>query len=176
MQSTEEDCSCDVSKLVNSTELQKTVSAIRRLQEQGMSLDDVRRAYPYFCKKYPKLVDKVMEPDMNQEQLSYIMSMFESVQQRNTTFEEASKTIGKTMFDKFVAPELNPEQLERVRQNMQRLETHSPEELAQAAAQLGQNAQSKSSLTPAAYTNHNTRPSVGNKKSIRKQRERKEKE
>lgn len=176
MQSAEDNFSCDVSKLPTSTELQQTVSAIRCLQEKGMSIDDVREAHPDFCRKYPKLVDKVMEPDMNNEQLSYIMSMFESVQQRNITFEDASKTIGKAMFDKFVAPDLSPEQLERVQRKMQDLQTHSPEELAQAAAQLGQNTHSTSTHTSTTETirsNTNT-PSGGNKKSLRKQREKKD--
>lgn len=134
------DYSCDLKALPNGAELRRTVSAIRAMSIAGNTVDEVRKTHTAFCQKYPKLVDKLMEHDMNPEQLEYILKMFDSVQQRDTSFEQASQSIGKSMFDKFVAPDLTPEQLSRVQKRMQELQTHSTEELAQAAAHLGQKA------------------------------------
>lgn len=178
MQSSDE-YSCDVSKLPTSDELRQTINSIRNMQQNGKTVQEVREHYPDFCKKYPKLVDKVMESDVNQLQLSYIMSMFERVQQRNTTFEEASKAIGKDMFDRYVAPELSPQQLERVQKKMQHLQTLSPEEQAMAAAQLAQQQVNPSSSSSSATADTTATQSKsknthvgGNKKTSRKRRER----
>ena len=170
----QEDYSCDLNKLPTSKTLRETICAIREMFSDGQTLADVREVHMKFCQKYPKLVDKLMEPDMNQEQLSYILSMFDRVQQRSTSYEQASQTIGKSMFDKFVAPDLTPSQLERVQKRMEELQTHSPEELAQAAAQLGQSAVSKSESSAQlsqSKTNDNKNVTGGSKKKLRKLRE-----
>lgn len=167
-----EDYSCDLTALPTGAELRLTVSAIRAMSIAGNTVDEVRNTHTAFCQKYPKLVDKLMEPDMNPEQLEYILKMFDSVQQRDTSFEQASQTIGKSMFDKFVAPDLTPEQLSRVQKRMQELQTHTPEELAQAAAQLGQNALSRDAPPTLANTLVTKPPNAGggNKKKQRKLR------
>ena len=182
MQSSEE-YSCDVSKLPTSDELRQTINSIRNMQQNGKTIQEVREHFPDFCKKYPKLVDKVMESDVNQLQLSYIMSMFERVQQRSTTFEEASKAIGKDMFDRYVAPELSPQQLERVQKKMQHLQTLSPEEQAMAAAQFAQQQPTKPLSSSSSATADDTTATRskhahvgGNKKSSRKKRERAKRE
>ena len=168
----QEDYSCDLTALPTGAELRRTVDAIRAMYTAGQTLNDVRATHKEFCQKYPKLVDKLMEPDMNQEQLEYILSMFDQVQQRDTSFEQASQTVGKSMFDTFVAPDLTPDQLERVQKRMQELQTHSPEELAQAAAQLGQNVVSGS--TPTLDVVSPPKKSGGGKKKLRKHRKSKE--
>lgn len=171
----QEDYSCDLNNLPKGEALRASVNAIRKMHNEGKTLAEVRATHSDFAQKYPKLVDKLMEPDMNQEQLSYILSMFDRVQQRNTSYEQASQTIGKSMFDKFVAPDLTPSQLERVQKRMQELQTHSPEELAQAAAQLGQSAVNPSGPPPTQSTPNKSAPkhqsTGGNKKKLRKQRE-----
>lgn len=172
----QEDYSCDLTVLPTGAELRRTVSAIRAMCIAGNTVDDVRKTHLAFCQKYPKLVDKLMEPDMNPEQLEYILSMFDSVQKRDTSFEQASQTIGKSMFDKFVAPDLTPEQLSRVQKRMQELQTHSPEELAQAAAQLGQNVVSGNTAPTldTALLSPPKKMGGGNKKKLRKRRKNKE--
>lgn len=171
----QDEYSCDVNKLPAGVTLRNTVNAIRQMGLLGKDISEVRSVHTEFCKQYPKLVDKLLEPDMNTEQLQYLLSMFDKVQQKNTTYEQASKVVGQTMFDKFVAPDLSPDQLERVQAKVRELETHSPEELAQAAAQLGQSAASPSATRaqPNA-TPPTSKGAGGNKKKLRKQRERHE--
>ena len=173
----QEDNSCDVSQLPDGLELRQTVNTIRGMAKRGHTISEVRERYSEFCRKYPKFVDKLMDPEMNPEQLSYILSMFDQVQQRNTSYEHASQTIGKSMFDKFIAPDLTPSQLERVHKRMQELQTRSPEELAQAAAQLGQSTVPHSDGNDARgcpLNQSNTGKQKGNKKKGNKKKLRKE--
>ena len=113
-------------------------SAIRDLYVGGASLDDIRNQHTAFCLRYPKLVDKLMEPYLNQDQLKYIIQMFARVETQHSTLDTASKKIGQDMFDKYVAPDLSPSQLAHMKEQMVKLEKASPEELAQAAAKLAQ--------------------------------------
>lgn len=165
-----QDDTFDIEQLESATSLKATVSNIRSMCDSGASLSDIRDTHTAFCQRYPKLVEKLMEPDMNEAQLNYLLKMFENVQQEHTTFENASQTIGKKMFDTFVAPDLSPEQLQRVQNKMSDLQKCSPEELAQAAAQLG-----KQTMNAPAATPHRKEPqsrvSRGCKKALRKNRE-----
>lgn len=165
----QDEYSCDVNKLPAGVTLRSTVNAIRKMGLEGKDITEVRDVHTEFCQNYPKLVDKLLEPDMNAEQLQYLLSMFDKVQQKNTSYEQASKVVGQTMFDKFVAPDLSPDQLKRVQAKVRELNTHSPEELAHAAAQLGQSATRAPPPTTAPSTSKG-----GNKKKLRKQRRQQE--
>ena len=118
--------------------LTETTKAIRKLYFEGKTIHDIRQQYPSFCVKYPKLVDKLMEPNMSQQQLDYIVKMFDNVQHQRTTLDKASKKIGNEMFEQYVAPNLSNEQLARVKKKMSALNSASPEELAEATSRLAQ--------------------------------------
>lgn len=141
--------------------LRQTTHDIRQMFTEGKSIDEVREKHRTFSMKYPKLIEKLLEPSMNEEQLQYIFEMFDSVQQRRTSLENASKRIGKDMFDKYVAPDLTPEQRARVKQRMSVLEDQSPEELAQAVSHLAQQQvqSAASSLASAAPSSNSNAPS-----------------
>jgi len=165
----------DIRQLEPASCIKTTVYDIRRMHTLGASLQDIREKHSAFTQRYPKLVEKLMEPDMNEAQLKYLLKMFENVQQERTTFEHASQTIGKKMFDTFVSPDLTPEQRQRIQNKIADLQTCSPEELAQAAAQLGQQTMMRSSTTTT--TTKPTRKEAssdsakGCKKKLRKKRE-----
>jgi hypothetical protein len=138
MEDTTATATCDLAQLSSSADLRDSINGIRQMHTTGRTLQEIRDTHTTFCQRYPKLVDKLTEDDMNAEQLEYILSMFDKVKDSQTTFTQASHKIGNDMFDKYVAPELNDEQLARVRSRIRDLQTHTPEELAQAAASLGQ--------------------------------------
>jgi hypothetical protein len=160
----EDTATCDLTQLSSSVDLRDSINGIRQMHTTGRTLQEIRDAHTAFCQRYPKLVDKLTEDDMNAEQLEYILSMFDKVKDNQTTFTQASHKIGNDMFDQYVAPELNDEQLARVRSRIRDLKTHTPEELAQAAASLGQ-------PQPSGYGGGGaTRPAAaaGNAKKLRK--------
>lgn len=140
---------------LTSYELRSTTQSIRNMYLEGKNIHDIRETYRSFCIKYPKLVDKLVEPNMNQEQLNYILKMFDSVQNQHTSLENASKKIGKDIFEKYVAPDLTPEQLARVKEKMSVLEDQSPEELALAASQLAHQQVKQSVNCPPSTTTTN---------------------
>ena len=140
----------EMSHLMDLSELKTTISSIRSMQKDGRSISDVRAAHYEFCKRYPTLVDKLMEKDVNEEQLNYLIQMFAQVQSKKSSFESANEDIGTAMYERFLAPSLTSEQRARVKSRMKDLRTLSPEEMAQAAASLGQNTNMPASGMPSA--------------------------
>jgi hypothetical protein len=83
-----------------------------------------------------------MQPDLDKEQLEYLLQMFEKVQTQKVSFNAASHQVGRTMFDQYLAPNLTPDQLSAVNARVGDLErTHAQggagaAEIAQMAAQM----------------------------------------
>ena len=93
---------------MSTEDLYATVQAIQREVRGGASRMDVCHAHELFARKYPKLVDKLCEGDVDQQQLRYILRMYESVQNGSHTVETASVAVGKKMFDQYVGGNLPP--------------------------------------------------------------------
>ena len=155
--------------------LTKTTKQIRSMYLDGKTIHDIREAHSSFCMKYPKLVDKLMEPNMSQEQLNYILKMFDNVQHQRTTLDKASKKIGNDMFEQYVAPNLTKEQLARVKKKMSALNSASPEELAEATSRLAQqqmgqftNPSSAPTSTPSPADSTSTTTNRRRKKKLKK--------
>lgn len=95
-------------------EAQKTSLSIRtevrqilnEHQKQKKEKDEIQKNHSEFVVAYPKLFEKLLEDNVDKVQLEYILKMYEKVQTRKVGFEDASKEIGKKMFDQYVAPSL----------------------------------------------------------------------
>jgi S-adenosylmethionine:diacylglycerol 3-amino-3-carboxypropyl transferase len=102
----------------------------------------VRQAHLEFARRYPKLVETAMQPDLDKDQLEYLLTMFERVQTQRVSFDAASHQVGRTMFDTYLAPNLTPEQLAAVNAKVGDLErTHAQggagaADIARMAAQM----------------------------------------
>lgn len=74
--------------------------------KQKKTKEDIQSNHSDFVIAYPKFFDKLFEDNIDKTQLEYILKMYENVQTQQIGFEDASKTIGKKMFDQYVAPSL----------------------------------------------------------------------
>lgn len=126
----------DPTKLPTSEEIREKVHCIREMQKAGKTLHEVRKEHFEFSRQYPKLVETLMQPDLDTKQLNYLLSMFDKVRSQRVTFDRASQKVGKKMFDQFLAPNLTPEQLATVQAKMGELQRAPPEEIARRAAAL----------------------------------------
>ena len=86
--------------------LRKEVYEILAKKKDGQAPDDLESEHSDFKAAYPRFWDKLMESDVDEEQLFYLVSMYENVQRNKTDYESASKRVGQRMFDKFVKPGL----------------------------------------------------------------------
>lgn len=130
----------DVNKLPTTDEIRTKLDVIRRMKREGKTLDEVRKAHLDFARQYPKLVETVMDDNLDTRQLSYMLSMFDQVRTQQVPFNRASQTVGKAMYDQYMAPNLTPQQRATVQAKLKDLENASPEVLAREAAKLGQSA------------------------------------
>ena len=132
----------DAAKLPPVADIRGTIDAILALKAQGQTLDQVRMAHLEFARRYPKLVETAMQPDLDKGQLEYLLTMFERVQTQRVSFDAASHQVGRTMFDQYLAPNLTPEQLAVVNAKVGDLErTHAQggagaADIARMAAQM----------------------------------------
>jgi hypothetical protein len=130
----------DVSTLPTSDQIRTKIDIIRRMKRDGKTIHDVRKEHFKFARQYPKLVDTIMEDQLDTRQLNYILNMFERMRTQEVSFNSASQTVGKTMYEQYMAPNLTPQQRATVQAGMKHLEKASPEVLAREAAKLGQGA------------------------------------
>ena len=132
----------DAKKLPPVSNIRQSINAILALKRQGKTLDEVRQLHLNFARRYPKLVETAMEPNVDMNQLEYVLKMFEKVQTQRVSFNAASHQVGRTMFDQYLAPNLTPEQLATVNASVGNLErTHAQggagaAEIARMAAQM----------------------------------------
>lgn len=149
----------DAAALPPVADIRGTIDAILALKAQGQTLDQVRQAHLEFARRYPKLVETAMQPDLDRGQLEYLLTMFERVQTQRVSFDAASHQVGRTMFDQYLAPNLTPEQLAAVNAKVGDLErTHAQggagaADIARMAAQMaggGSGAGTHANTTPTA--------------------------
>jgi hypothetical protein len=89
--------------------LRKEVNQIISMRKKSYSTpEEVRDSHPTFVKEYPKLFEKLMDKNVDMQQLDFIIGMYEKVQKKKTSFDDASKKIGQKMFDQYVKPDLPP--------------------------------------------------------------------
>lgn len=126
----------DPTKLPTASSIRLKVHEIREMKKAGKTLDEVRKAHLDFARQYPKLVETVMQDDLDTTQLNYMLKMFDRVQQQRVSYETASQKVGKAMFDQYLAPNLTPEQMATVQSKMQELKHVDPAELSRRAVEM----------------------------------------
>ena len=70
-------------------------------------LQAMRQAHPQFWFRYPSLLEKCCTPDMDMDQLSYMLRMLSSVQGNTTTLAVANKEVQSVLADKYLPQELH---------------------------------------------------------------------
>ena len=88
--------------------LRKEVDRILTKKRRGETSAAIQAAHAEFYKQYPKFFAKLMGPELDMAQVQYIVGMFEKVQHKKTSYDDASKQIGQKMFDQYVKPDLPP--------------------------------------------------------------------
>ena len=141
----------DATTLPPVADIRSTINSILKLKAKGKTLGQVRVIHLAFARQYPKLVETAMQPDLDHKQLEYLLKMFEQVQTQQVSFNHASHQVGRSMFERYVAPDLTPAQLATVNSQVSDLErTHSQggegaQKIARMAAQMAGGSQTTSS-------------------------------
>ena len=60
--------------------------------------------YPEFVTRYPNLFDSCCEPNFDMQRLRYMLNLKASIDNKETTHEQASVEIGQRLFAKYVNP------------------------------------------------------------------------
>ena len=131
-----QDASLDPKQLISESNLRETSEMIRKMKADGKTIHEVRNTHFEFSRKFPSLVDKLMQDNVDETQLEYIFNMFGKVKTNPNTFKKTSEKVGLDVYEKFLAPTLTPEQRKSVADRMESLQKQSPEELAKAVAKL----------------------------------------
>ena len=149
----------DASTLPPVADIRSNIDSILKLKRQGKTLGQVQLIHLKFARQYPKLVETAMQPDLDRKQLEYLLTMFEQVQTEQVSFDRASHQVGRTIFDRYVAPDLTPAQRATVNLRVGDLErTHAQggegaQEIARMAAQMAGGSQQASGTTTEPTTN-----------------------
>lgn len=88
--------------------LRGEVNQIIAMIKKDATPEAIRDKHSSFVQNYPKFFEKLMDKNVDMEQMHYIIGMYEKVQRNKTTFDAASKKIGQRMFDQYVKPDLPP--------------------------------------------------------------------
>ena len=60
--------------------------------------------YKNFSTRYPMLYKMCCEPDFDIEKLKYMLNLMANVEGNVTSYEEATKVVGQTLYDLYVDP------------------------------------------------------------------------
>jgi hypothetical protein len=63
-----------------------------------------RKRHPDFAERYPALFLMACEPNFDMRKLSFMLDMMSKIDKQETTLDAASKEVGQTLFDEYVAP------------------------------------------------------------------------
>jgi hypothetical protein len=93
---------------MTTSDIRKTIQQIRTYLEKGgiASLEDrktqLKIDHVFFADRYPMLFEMSTRPDFSYEHLNYFLNKREEIINDQVSSEDASKTVGKEWFDKFV--------------------------------------------------------------------------
>jgi hypothetical protein len=77
------------------------------LEKQTQSKEDLEVKFKEFKTKYPGFFDMLFEPNLNFEQLKFILDKYENVENGNQSFDNASVEVGQKFFDYYVKPKVD---------------------------------------------------------------------
>ncbi len=93
---------------MTTTDIRKTVQQIRAYIEKGgmaslqERVEQLKTHHTFFAERYPMLFEMCTRADFNYDHLNYFLSKRDEIINDKVSSEDASKTVGKEWFDKFV--------------------------------------------------------------------------
>lgn len=91
----------------NSDEIRKIVMEIACAAGTPKDKEKIFRKKHYdFAERLPALFDMACQPNFDMQKLMYMLQMRDQILNNQTTLEDASKDVGQTLFNEYVAPVL----------------------------------------------------------------------
>ena len=93
---------------MTTNDIRKTVQQIRAYLEKGgvASLEDrvaqLKIDHSFFAERYPMLFEMCIHTEFNYDHLNYFLNKRDEIIHDKISSDDASKTVGKEWFDKFV--------------------------------------------------------------------------
>lgn len=87
--------------------VRKNVSDIIAKKNRRFSMETIKEEHSEFFGKYPKLFEKLFQPDVNMREIDYMIHMLGSIGQRGRTLHDASRAVGQQLADRYVTGALN---------------------------------------------------------------------
>jgi hypothetical protein len=85
------------------------VSQIRRMVQEGKTVDQIKMVFPEFAKEYPNLLEMLTRPGgFDERSLSMMILMLDRMGSGNLSQHEASIKVGQHLLNRFVTPQINP--------------------------------------------------------------------
>lgn len=92
-----------------STMIRTHVSQIRRMVQDGKTVDQIKLVFPEFAKEYPSLLEMLTRPGgFDERSLSMMVLMLDRMGSGNLSQHEASIKVGQHLLNRFVTPQINP--------------------------------------------------------------------
>lgn len=80
---------------------------IRRLVQEGKSVDEIKLLFPDFAEKYPNLLEMLTRPGgYDERSLSMMITMLDRMGRGNLSQHEASIKVGQHLLTQFVTPQV----------------------------------------------------------------------
>lgn len=90
------------------TELRKLISEIKE-SKQSNKEQHFGNLYPEFKKKYPVMFKLACNGQLDKQNIEFMLTMLEQVQNKEKSQHDASVVVGQMLFDKYVDPQINPQ-------------------------------------------------------------------
>ena len=85
------------------------VSQIRRMIQEGKTVDQIKLVFPEFAKEYPNLLEMLTRPGgFDERSLSMMITMLDQMGSGRVSQHEASIKVGQHLLNRFVTPQINP--------------------------------------------------------------------
>lgn len=85
------------------------VVQIRRMLQEGKTVDQIKMVFPEFAKEYPSLLEMLTRPGgFDERSLSIMITMLDRMGSGNLSQHEASIKVGQHLLNRFVTPQINP--------------------------------------------------------------------
>lgn len=68
---------------------------------------EYNRKYPDFAEQFPVLFESCCEPDFDVARFKSMIRLRDDIQTNKTTFEQASKKVGQSLYDEYVKPHVS---------------------------------------------------------------------
>lgn len=76
-------------------------------KKRRMHMDDIKIEHFDFFDRYPKLFEKLFQPDVDMREIDYMVHMLGSIGSRGRTLHDASRAVGQQLADRYVTGAIN---------------------------------------------------------------------